>query len=607
MSSSSNTTVTTTDQFVQMKLAPEEKARLLDILLPPADKEALFISKNDQNQYLVGYDRVNKKTGRKYRYINRDSFVIDGDKLYPVEFASAFETAKFVFPDGSKWVVSVNISIQELRENPNLLFGNFVNVSENINQRISEILGLPYIPKRSWKVKHALGNRIHLAYNKNADMSVYGHIRAMTIDINVGAIICKSGFRFTPRIVSNNMVEENGIIKIGDLQLPREQISINKVSEGAVVVVTYWQGEIQISSHSSITCRNSHWGKSGKFRDIFLEIGPKVDQLFDIKYDYNCWAHTFMICDPNLIKASRQKVEAPYIVYLKSFRLWDKSPYPAELSYDGENYLKTFVSEDNPDDPNLVKMVPKLYSRIHRPYIAIKSDISVDEANNFLNFGFYKAHDIPDYRLSPGEAVIIHDHRDGNSYRIESIGFNWRENMRGNESNPKYLFYRMVPESYMPFGPEQFKKYVPLPQISYDKLSRSLQESGMITVGCRKHDMIDLKNLTTAEERLYCIWLNYLIIMPPFHQPMAINMLRNFIEDRNLLIQKLITYEKRFKGERIDQVKLAPSFVKLIKSARVKSSEKKETRVYPAGIIKGFIYNEKMPDLYGLVREIKRV
>lgn len=179
-------------------------------------------------------------------------------------------------------------------------------------------------------------------------------------------------------------------------------------------------------NHRKIDAKDSTWGEA-KYSTIFELLGlPNSDVLFADGLPIDV-CHTFMAVHRHTITGTRQVFEgdAGYIVYLGAVdgnndRVPSKDyPFP-RMSY-GD--FPNVVTE------NLGVITPVLFT--------------IDEANDFLESGFYGSMTTNDQRLKTGESVILHT-MNGDRIKVVSSGFHWRNSLREGSTSIVNQYYNLV-------------------------------------------------------------------------------------------------------------------------------------------------------------------
>lgn len=196
---------------------------------------------------------------------------------------------------------------------------------------------------------------------------------------------------------------------------------ISMCNEGLVYRVT----KDFMMNHRKFDARDSTWGEA-KYSTIFDMLGlPNPEVLFDGRPDDIC--HVFMAVHRHTITGTRQvfRGDAGYIVYLGAVdehnnRVPSKDyPFP-HMEY---NEFPNEVTE------NLGVIRPVLFT--------------LDEANDFLDCGFYSKVTTNDPRLKPGESIIIHT-MSGDRIKVVSSGFHWRNSLREGSTSVVNQYYNLV-------------------------------------------------------------------------------------------------------------------------------------------------------------------
>ena len=179
-------------------------------------------------------------------------------------------------------------------------------------------------------------------------------------------------------------------------------------------------------NHRKIDAKDSTWGEA-KYSTIFESLGlPSSDVLFSNGLPTDV-CHTFMAVHRHTITGTRQVFEgdAGYIVYLGAVdENNNRAPH--------KDYPFPHMSFD--DFPNVVTE----NLGVINPIV-----FTLDEANEFLNNGFYGRMTTNDQRIKTGESVILHT-MNGDRIKIVSSGFHWRNSLREGSTSIPNQYYKLV-------------------------------------------------------------------------------------------------------------------------------------------------------------------
>lgn len=409
----------------------------------------------------------------------------------------------------------------------------------SIRARLAEILNVEDSP--AWEVVDSLPDQdlymVH--YRPDADMKRFGHLRGVVVDAAAGTIVCRS-FGFTRTVVSDFLLPSpDGVLSLLDttglpLEVPVDTTFALTLSfEGTVVRVFKHRGIVYRSTHRRLDITNSRWGQSKTFLQMYAELGgPSDHALFDAASAYSPYCYVFLLVHPDVLVATKQHVGPGYIVYLGVRQVWtpEAHPYP-------EAEVDAVVRA-----PATVEVFPAV---ITQPFIYAPRNISLDEANHHLNFGFYApyAELTADVRTRPGEAVMIYT--GDQLVKVESSSYNFRVGMRGNDPNLAHQFFVLANGSYIDTStPEGFTRYVqrfPL-YAPYDQASlrATIAQHGPLVVWPQdSRTELNSTLVETKDDRLYNIFIAYLMAVPLHRQLEVIDVYERFILERGNVVDWL--------------------------------------------------------------------
>ena len=343
--------------------------------------------------------------------------------------------------DGTGYTITDLVTSKSLKTKPVKYLG------EQLIQRIMEILKLS--SSIGWSVIDYVDNLYLIHYDDNANMAVVGHLRGILVDIEAGIIVASS-YGFTPSVKVDLLKDDNGKIDLTDSygivhNFNTDELVIKRVFEGVVLRVILYDGQVYRLTHKKIRPLKSRWGTSPYFTVMYKQAGGPVDtDLFDMSKKYSPWCFVFLVVHPKLLIATKQNVISPYIVLLSINEMYNvnNSPYKLE-DVDIELHYKFKITKEITGTVN--KQI------IHQP-----QQLTVNEANYHLTYGYYNENVVNDARLLPGEAVILYKvDIDGNVkdiVKVNSVAYDYRFNLRGNNSNAYHRFFELINYSYKPIS-----------------------------------------------------------------------------------------------------------------------------------------------------------
>ncbi len=269
-------------------------------------------------------------------------------------------------------------------------------------------------------------------YSENANLTNYGYLRGTVVDIENNTVVATS-FGYTPTVV----LDKVDFDKNGDLNMIDEQgkkISVNNKDvefkmgyEGAIMRLYYHNGEIQMSTHKKLDASRSYWGGSRKFADIFKQVYPNYDKLFDETKKYSPYCHLFLIRDKEVLIASRENLKSPQVVYLGAKGCWDMFKCPYEL-----------------DKCDLILREPDFTK------CSIPNKFDLNRTNHHLS-GLL-SQKTNDNRLNGGEFVVMYclNNNQLHLVRVVSSAYSWRSKIRNNNPNLKHRLFEMYDSAKLP-------------------------------------------------------------------------------------------------------------------------------------------------------------
>jgi hypothetical protein len=459
-------------------------------------------------------------------------------------------------------------------------------------------------------------------YSEEADLSKYGHLRGVIVDINRKVIVCNS-FGYTPSATLDTINDDSdGSIKIIDdlgniHSFPRGQYYIKYGFEGVVIRAFKHDGIVYRSSYKRIQPNKSHWGSSENFTKIYERLnGPSDDVLFGPER-YSPWIYTFLLVDSKLLVGTKQNVGGGYIVLLDIQPVWsnfiNESPYTKEeISLSNDETMiplrSTIESLSNMND------IP---DEITSSFIHYPQNVSLQEANYHLQNGFYQPVHVSDIRLGLGEFVIIYlMDESGESVemlKVVSTPYKWRCDMRANNPNLKHRFFELSNYSNISVktdrGVKPLLEKIPLlPLYSQKSIQDTIRNNGPFIVFPEGQVMIS--SLSTKDSRLHEIWLAFLASVP-LQQQYEVSFLYDiFINEREEVTNWIISIAN---DENISLENISPRVKSLIATSRSKTSYCVQNKRSPLNTFQLLLQEEiqagmsrkKGQELYQMINNMK--
>ena len=428
-------------------------------------------------------------------------------------------------------------------------------MTDVIKQTIADILSVPI--SDGWDIystdpEH---NLYLVHYTSNSNMSRYGELRGIVVDLVARTVVCRS-YGYTPTVTLTELKpSDDGNFHLTDSNLIEHIVSPDLVSikfgfEGTVMRVFKHANIVYHSTHRRLDPSKSRWGNSISFLDMYHVLGgPADDVLFDPNSAYSPYCHIFLMVHPDVLIASKQNVGPGYMVYLGPKKMWsteyNECPYK-QVQKNGELFPdvtpEEFELDPRPNagyiDPELkvppsVKTLP---SNITKPFLFSPYNLNLEEANKHLHYGFYAPFDDStlDPRLQTGEFIMLYEKNLNGEIigliKVQSKAYQWRSEMRDNNPNLLNRLYQLLNGSYIraetPDGYQDFISRFPL-MTPYT--IESIQQSIPIVVWPQTIEHVELR---TREDRFFDIWMAYLMSVPLNDQMKVSTMYNEILHDR---------------------------------------------------------------------------
>ncbi len=484
---------------------------------------------------------------------------------------------------------------------------NIIDNNKDSRAKIARILDI-VDDEDNWEITEEIGHLAMIHYTKNANMDIYGHLRGILVDMEAETIIADS-FGYTPVVEQNELINKNGIIEVKaengfvySFDLASNNTKMKRVFEGVVMRAIWHKGKMLFVSHKRINTEKSRWVSTDLFVNMYKQAnGPTEEQLFDTSKPFSSTTYDFLIVDKSLLVGTRQDVDEPYIVLLET----------------------RTISVGRPADQVAPGKPTFLTSSDFKPgHVHVPGNLTLEEANYHLKYGYYNKFEVEDIRQSTGEAIIIYTVSDDglvdNIVKIHSTSYNWRFKIRGNNPNLTYQFYCLLntiytktydatfvkhfKEQYMIFRPYNEKDILELYDINKSIITLPIDNS------------VDLNNL---DNRLHILWLNYVLSLHSYNQQYAIGILSKFLETRNKLINWIQSVE--LKNRNLDNIELSKRVKEIISVARKTAkqsmsnvrSNKNGTYISLSDMIKknirSLIYKERGVSLFNMIKYLAQL
>lgn len=429
-------------------------------------------------------------------------------------------------------------------------------------------------------------------YRQDADLEIFGNLRGIVVDTKIGKVVSYS-FPHAPTIVSSHISCENGQLQVGDLVLDESKIRIKIGFEGTMLHVFKHEGKVYRSTRKRLDPSKSRWGSSKTFGDMYWDLnGPADEVLFDPEKDYSPYVHSFILVHPDVQVCSKDDVGKGFLVYLGPKQMYsteqDKCPYSL-------------------DSVDCLLRVPETSSVKSEGTIYSPENLSVEEANKHLMFGFYEeveGSQYLDFRLLPGEFVILQNIETNQMYRVESFSYNWRSIIRNNNPNLLHRFFELLDYSYL--RREEDEKYAKMFPILTFYDQDSLTKTLPIVIWPQNTEIQHFVP-SNRDSKLYNIWQSFLIAVPLCRQAEVIDFFDILAARRTELISWLIETSET-KTVYTDYSRRAQDILTKTRSFAEKRfrehNDGRDLREMINDNIRNFISKEKGNSLYKLIREM---
>jgi hypothetical protein len=459
-------------------------------------------------------------------------------------------------------------------------------------------------------------------YRPDADVEVFGNLRGVVVDINVGKVVSYS-FPYTPRVIASSMIADNGNLTLGGISTTLANLSNLRFKigfEGTLIHVFKHGGKVYRTTRKRLDATRSRWGNSKTFGEMYWELnGPKDEVLFDPTKDYSPYCHYFILVHPQVLVSTKDDISSGYLVYLGPKQIYSTSPttcpYPMN-SVDCDLHVPETSSSNSRNSSGAI------YS---------PENSTLEEANKHLSFGFYETFDGYQYldpRLLPGEFIIVENVETKQMYRVESTSYAWRSDMRNNNPNLLHRFFELLDFAYLKKEDDnKFRTMFPILTL-YDPASLfSTISSAPIIVWPQntENEFSTLPVPNTKEGKLYNIWQSFLLCVPISRQKEVFEFYDVLVTRRIELITWLIETSKKmvsssstnafdlsvYSNRARDILLKTRSFAE----NRYRSGDNIDNRTKEAKTvesltrdnIRNFISKEKGSSLYRLIREMDRI
>ena len=464
-------------------------------------------------------------------------------------------------------IVETNVNCDENMEKDikNKLFCEKYQGDE-LTQKVAEILKVD--TNSGWSVVDTFENLAMVHYNEDANMNLVGHLRGVIVDLEKELIITDS-FGYTPTIVSDKIEFKNGHLNMIDKEgngfiFNESNVIINKLYEGVVIRVIWYNNKCFFLTHKKINPIKSRWGSSKYFLDMYKEAnGPTAEQLFDTSKPYSNTCYFFLVVDKSLFVGTRQQVENPFISFLLKKTL--------NINRDNSECtggIGSFNISNNMCGIN------------NKSCIVKPENLTVEEANAHLTYGYYKKFDVKDNRQLTGESLIVYTMENGNiknMVKVNSTSYEWRVNMRGNNPNITHQFYSLLNSVYADLKIDNSKDKLKQKLVLYPLYNLlSLKNYYRSNNGIINLQVINEKYALyiTRDERIHLLWINYVVSLPIHLQEQGLDIISNFHIEKVSVVEWLTCLEIKYPNTQINSQNLPIRAKNIILTARKLANER---------------------------------
>lgn len=445
-------------------------------------------------------------------------------------------------------------------QSTNFVFARSKKVAYGIRKAIAKILNIP--ADGPWEVtSYEPEEGLYMInYNDNADPAIYGKLRGVCVDIINKAKVAALTSHVNVMVADQLLTDDNSTFIVAGKEQHKTfempEAHITRGFEGPQIIATYHNGNLYLMSRKQIQSGRSRWpGTKMTVEEAYYACGgPSVEDLFDTTKKFSPWGHRFRVVHPVFLMATRQDISKGYLVYEGATKFWETTkgacPYPLD-KVDADLHEPEFV-EEFPDI-------------LDEPFIYHDLPMTIDEANNFLRYGWLAPYDDwNEPRLRTGESIVIHS--SSGIYQVRSTALNWRISIVGDTPNhflrlcqlsqdavdeidvvedlseiQKISDEKIREEKLAQYFSRQeaadrfFAKYADLPPVDLEQLFSLLGPGFREPLYYWPIGKVPAETADNAD-RLQLIWSNLLIAMPVVHQAEGIKLLNRFIARRTDLV-----------------------------------------------------------------------
>ena len=307
---------------------------------------------------------------------------------------------------------------------------------------------------------------------------------------------------------------------------------ITPMFEGTILNISKIDNKVYYSTGNTLHAENSFYNGSARYVDAYNKLGGPAEQLlFDPNVTDSPYTHVFILVLPELLSCTKLDVGSGFLVYVGANQNWDQHQAPSYVKYETKPWFD-FQS------PLLSHDIDELDDK---PFIYAINNMTIEQANKFLRFGFMDPFDIKGYdqRLLPGEALILQDFtnpKQPKTIRIYSSSYAWRRSIRGEEPSIRATFYHLADDRNLPISLFE-RKYPKLAEIDIDTAADVINNGDYLQLWPLSSQNMPI---TDSMQRLEVIWMALLSACYVGHQCKVIGVFDQFIADLDYISTKLL-------------------------------------------------------------------
>lgn len=543
--------------------------------------------------------------------------------------------------------------IRNIQEALIRLFGvNNAKITRNspiLKKTVSQMIGI--YDEASWRITDFDNGIVMINTLPELEKQGKRMYKGMMVDI-VSGLIVRQGIKYNNCYTYDELpINAANMFVFGSKPISTSGLEITKGIDGTYVSLTKINGIHNLSSNKNVNIIKNWYGDDHiTFEEIYKSLGgpdasnpPKeMEAFFDDNTITFPYAFNFLLNSPKLQNSNRQKSSAGFLVYLgktpfvyPNGNVW---PNPKDLSNEAKESPYKFYSDlnintdelENDPRPNAGLILPEIFAAVEpkstseltidnkEPYCHKIQNISIEEANAFLKYGFddkVKCDEIyptTDKRLRSGEFVNIYNPATSHLYTIRSTANSYREKMNDDrEGNSEafligllnYAFLNMseredIKTFYDAFPIINIKKVMELEDIDNIPIPPNMKtfSDEIYIANSNNSNDFEAQN-RSIEYMMFNIWYCYMISISREKRIKVAPLYKNFINDIDNLAVKF--YDAIVEGKQQPQHDYSNIFKGIMKV--IKKTNKNPDLVF----IKNFIYKQcDMAKVIGLAKSV---